>query len=83
MSELAKLLVQKRSAVGLTRDDVFSAEESKDWGKRHPLGPVHFAFRCNACGELVLDDVRKPDLRDDNWKRLISHWQEKHGEELR
>ena len=70
---LERFIQQIKSQTPIYRNDFFNISDSPDWQKLHPLGPVHFQFRCKLCNEIVLTDSRECDFTDPVWGKLFPH----------
>ena len=73
-----EFIQKKRNEVIVYRSDFFELSDSPDWRTKHPLGPVHFQFRCVLCKEIVLTDSIECDFTDSVWSKLFPHLIEKH-----
>jgi len=73
---ISDILDMKRAEIKLHRDDLVSSEVDPLWRTKHPLGPVHFRFRCACCQSIVLEDQRECDLTDPIWAKLTTHLEE-------
>lgn len=69
MSDIEKLLEEKRKLVHIYREDIVLEEEDPAWRKNHPIGPIHVQLKCKICGEVLAND-----LKEFGWLDNSSYW---------